>query len=88
MCLAVPARVVDRADDLATVDMQGNKLDISCVFTPEARPGDWVLVHAGFAISTLDEAEAMETWGYLKACYGETFAGPAGNAGMSGDSAS
>lgn len=34
---------------------------------PEAREGDWVLVHAGFAIQTLDEKDALETWKYLNA---------------------
>ena len=33
--------------------------------TPQARAGDWVLVHAGFALTVLDEAEARETWEYL-----------------------
>jgi len=69
MCLAVPAQIIDCHDDTALVDLQGNHLEISRVMTPEASRGDWVLVHAGFAISTIDEAEARATWDYLKACY-------------------
>ncbi|MGD8453779.1 MAG: HypC/HybG/HupF family hydrogenase formation chaperone [Phycisphaerae bacterium] len=66
MCLAVPAKIIEQQDDLATVDLQGNRLQISTVLTPEAGVGDWVLIHAGFAISQLDEAEARETWDYLQ----------------------
>ncbi len=66
MCLAVPAKVIDKAGDEATLDLQGNRLKASLVLTPEAQVGDWVLVHAGFAISQLDEKDALETWDYLR----------------------
>jgi hydrogenase expression/formation protein HypC len=73
MCLAVPGRILDVAatDDpvtgsVATVDFQGSRMDISLAMTPEAGPGDWVLVHAGFALTVLDEADARETWEYLE----------------------
>ena len=66
MCLAVPARVIESEGDEAVVDLQGNRLKISRVLTPEANVGDWVLVHAGFAISQIDEDEAKQTWEYLK----------------------
>lgn len=66
MCLAVPARVIECHGDDATVDLQGNRLCVSRVLTPTAAAGDWVLVHAGFAITTLDEADALETWDYLR----------------------
>jgi hydrogenase expression/formation protein HypC len=73
MCLAVPGKIVaittDEADPigghLATVDFQGSRLDVSCAMTPEARVGDWVLVHAGFVITLIDEEDARETWEYL-----------------------
>ncbi len=70
MCLAVPARIVECDADEATVELQGNRLRISRVLTPDANPGDWVLVHAGFSISTIEEQSALETWSYLDACYG------------------
>lgn len=73
MCLAVPGRILDiRPSEVdaalgstGMIDFQGTRLEASLVFTPEARPGDWVLVHAGFALRVLDEREAMETWNYL-----------------------
>jgi hydrogenase expression/formation protein HypC len=66
MCLAVPARVIESDGEEAVVDLQGSRLKISRVLTPEANVGDWVLVHAGFAISQIDEDEARQTWEYLK----------------------
>ncbi len=66
MCLAVPGKVVERTGDEAIVDFQGNRVSISSLLTPDIRPGDWVLVHAGFAISRLEEQDARETWDYLK----------------------
>jgi len=74
MCLAVPGKIIDiqnKPDAMigaqATVDFQGSRLDVSLAMTPEAKTGDWVLVHAGFALNVLDEAEALETWDYLRA---------------------
>ena len=65
MCLAVPGLILDMRESEAVVDFQGNRLAVSTVLTPEARPGDWVLVHAGFSLTVLPEAEARETWSYL-----------------------
>jgi hydrogenase expression/formation protein HypC len=61
MCLAVPAKVIECRGDEAVVDLQGSTLTISRVLTPEVAAGDWVLIHAGFAITQLDEKEAKET---------------------------
>lgn len=66
MCLAVPGRIVERRGDLAKVDFQGTRLEVCLTLTPEAESGDWVLVHAGFAISELDENDARQTWAYLR----------------------
>ena len=71
MCLAVPAKIIERDGDEAIVDLQGNSLRVSTILTPEAGCGDWVLVHAGFAIAQLDEADAQETWGYLRQAFPE-----------------
>ncbi len=69
MCLGVPGRIVDvegeEFDRRGRVDFVGVVRDVSLACVPEAGPGDWVLVHVGFAIATLDEAEALETLGYL-----------------------
>jgi hydrogenase expression/formation protein HypC len=65
MCLAVPARIVELHETSATVDLHGNRIAISTVLTPNASVGNWVLVHAGFSIQTLDEAAAKETFALL-----------------------
>lgn len=62
MCLAIPAKIITRNDDnLATVDILGVTRDISVDLTPQAQAGDYVLVHAGFAIEVVDEQFAQET---------------------------
>jgi len=73
MCLAVPGQIVEirqEADGptgkVGTVDFQGNRMDVSLAMTPEASVGDWVLVHAGYTISVLDESEARDTWEYIE----------------------
>ena len=62
MCLAVPA-LIKRIDEggLAVVELGGAMLTISLALTPEAQVGQYAIVHAGYAISLLDEAEALET---------------------------
>lgn len=69
MCLAVPGKIVtvrDAAEGetgrVGVVDFQGSQVEASLAMTPDASAGDWVLVHAGFAITQLDEAEARETF--------------------------
>jgi len=60
MCLAVPGKVVKVEGNQAEVDFGGvlRKVNVSLV---ESAPGDWVVVHAGFAIEKMDEEEAQET---------------------------
>lgn len=70
MCLAVPGRVLnvdgeDPAFRSGNVDFCGVRKTVNLTFTPEARPGDFVLVHVGFAISRIDEEEAARTFRYL-----------------------
>ena len=65
MCLALPGRIIEMRDEAALVDFRGNRLEVSTVLTPEVGAGDWVLVHAGFAITRLDEETARQTWTYL-----------------------
>jgi len=62
MCLAVPARIVELEDDRAVVDALGNRWKAKTTLLPEAKLGDLVLIHAGFAISLVDEQEAKKTW--------------------------
>ena len=62
MCLAVPLALIDVSADrrTGTVSMAGAPREIGLDLVPEARPGDFVLIHAGMAIELLDEKEAME----------------------------
>jgi hydrogenase expression/formation protein HypC len=62
MCLAIPARIVELKGDNAVVDAMGNRYRAKTTLLPEAKLGDLVLVHAGFAISLVDEEEAKKTW--------------------------
>jgi hydrogenase expression/formation protein HypC len=72
MCLAIPGRIVtiEGEDPLlrcGKVDFAGIQKRVNLSYVPEARIGDYVLVHVGFAISTVDEAEAAQVFEYLKA---------------------
>ncbi len=71
MCLAVPGKVIEvyRQDPLlpaARVDFGGVIKEISLAYTPEARAGDYVLAHVGFAVTVIDEAEAARTLDALR----------------------
>jgi len=57
MCLAFPAKVLEIDGDLATVERSGVKRSASLMLLPEAKVGDYVLVHAGFAMQVVDEQE-------------------------------
>jgi hydrogenase expression/formation protein HypC len=62
MCLALPARVVERRDGvLAVAELGGVRKEVSLALTPEAQPGDYVIVHVGHAIGVLDADEAERT---------------------------
>jgi hydrogenase expression/formation protein HypC len=64
MCLAIPGQiveVVDGANRLAQVDVAGVKRTINIGLLDDAAAGDWVLIHVGFALSKVDEQEALET---------------------------
>ncbi len=67
MCLAIPAKITEMKDDgLATVDILGVTRDIALDLTPQASLGDFVLVHAGFAIEVVDAEYAQETIDLIK----------------------
>jgi hydrogenase expression/formation protein HypC len=61
LCLAIPARIKSIDGSEAEVEISGVGRAISLRLTPEARVGDYVYVHTGFAISVVGEAEALET---------------------------
>lgn len=88
MCLAVPGKIESIKPEtenvpyrMATVDFQGSRVEASLAMTPEAGTGDWVLVHAGFALTVLDEEEARETWETLQVALGPSVAEPAPGSG-------
>ena len=58
MCLAVPAKVVEIKDQLAAVELNGVRRAASLMLLPEAKLGDYVLVHAGFAMQIVEAEEA------------------------------
>lgn len=66
MCLAVPAQLISCDDMEAEADLHGNRVRISTHLVPEAKVGDWVLIHAGFAIQLLDQESVEETWAILE----------------------
>lgn len=72
MCLAVPGRVLEIFDDGAAlkrgkVDFGGIRKEVCLAYTPEVRPGEYVLVHVGFALTIVDEAEARRIFDDLAA---------------------
>lgn len=71
MCLGIPGRVIDIVEQngilMGRVDFGGVVKEACLAMTPEATVGDYVIVHAGFAISRLDEAAAEETLALLRA---------------------
>jgi hydrogenase expression/formation protein HypC len=69
MCIGIPCQIVDRDGQWGTVDFGGNRRKVSLAVVPEAKQGDWVLVHAGLAIQVLEEEIAVETLSLLEALY-------------------
>jgi hydrogenase expression/formation protein HypC len=66
MCLAIPARIKSIKGEQAVADIEGLTRDISIQLTPDAKVGDYVLLHTGYAISIIDAAEAEETLKLLR----------------------
>jgi hydrogenase expression/formation protein HypC len=72
MCLGIPGQVLERGEDgLARVDFGGVRRSVSVAFTPDVEPGEWVLVHVGFALAKLDEEEARRTLELIDAAFEE-----------------
>ena len=66
MCLAIPALVKSIDGHQAVVDIDGVTREVSIMLTPEARVGDYVLLHTGYAINVIDQVEAEETLKLLR----------------------
>lgn len=62
MCLGVPGKIIElKENHRAIVDVNGNQMEISVRLTPEVQAGQYVLIHAGFAMEIIDEDAARET---------------------------
>ena len=66
MCLAIPSKIVKIENNMATIDVDGVKREASLLLLEDATVGDYVIVHAGFAINKIDEDAAMETLNLLR----------------------
>jgi hydrogenase expression/formation protein HypC len=66
MCLAIPALITSIDGEMGVADIEGVTRDVSLQLTPEARVGDYVLLHTGYAIGVIDAAEAEETLKLLR----------------------
>ena len=66
MCLAIPAKVIAMDNGMATIDMEGTQREVSTLLIENLALGDYVIVHAGFAIHKIDETEAQESLKVLR----------------------
>jgi hydrogenase expression/formation protein HypC len=70
VCLGIPGRIIETFSDgdvaMARVDFGGLSKQVCIAHVPEAKPGDYVLVHVGFALTLIDEAEAHRTFELLE----------------------
>jgi len=66
MCLAIPSKITKIEDGMATIDVDGVQRKTSLLLVEDASVGDYVIVHAGFALHKIDEAAALESLRILK----------------------
>ena len=66
MCLAIPSKVVEIDAGMATIDVDGVKREASLLLLEDVKIGEYVIVHAGFAIHKIDEKDALESLQFLK----------------------
>jgi len=67
MCLAIPSKIVKIENGVGTIDVDGVQRTASLLLVEDAAVGDYVIVHAGFALHKIEEADAMESLRILKA---------------------
>lgn len=70
MCLGIPGKINSIEENVGEVDFSGIRRKVNLDLLPDAKVGDYVIVHAGYAIQKLNEEEAGETLGLLKEIYG------------------
>lgn len=66
MCLAIPSRIIKIENNMGTIDVDGVQRKVSLLLLEDARVGEYVIVHAGFAIHRIDESAAMESLKLLR----------------------
>ena len=66
MCLAIPSKITKIENGMGTIDVDGVQRKTSLLLVEDARVGDYVIVHAGFALHKIDEKAAMESLNILK----------------------
>ncbi len=66
MCLAIPAKLVEQNNNEGRAELHGMLVPVNTLLVPQVKVGDWILVHAGFAIQRIDAQTAEETWAVLE----------------------
>jgi hydrogenase expression/formation protein HypC len=66
MCLAIPSKIIAINDNMGVIDVAGVRRETSLLLIEDPQVGDWVIVHAGFAIQKIDDAAAQESLRYLR----------------------
>lgn len=66
MCLGIPAKIIRIENNMGTIDVEGIQRQVSLLLQEDAKVGDYVIVHAGFAIQKIDEEDALETLRFLR----------------------
>ena len=66
MCLAIPSKIIKIENNLGTIDVEGVTRETNLILIEDAKVGDYVIVHAGFAIRKIDEFEARESLKILR----------------------
>ena len=66
MCLAIPSKITRIENNMATIDVDGVQREASLLLLEDAQVGEYVIVHAGFALRKIDEMEAMESLKVLR----------------------
>jgi len=66
MCLAIPSKIIKIENDIGIIDVEGVRRKVSLMLLENAKVGEYVIVHAGFAIHKIDESAAMESLKYLR----------------------
>ncbi len=73
MCLAIPSKIVKIENNVATIDVDGVRREASLLLIEDPKIGDYVIVHAGFAINKLNEEDAKESLKLLREAVSLTF---------------